>query len=350
MTFVNKLNFKEDGHLIIDEIITLQDDRVHKLSHHNLINNSQLEVWTGIGKTGTQITDFIIRQNSEKSWVSEVVFGLAVSLATYYVTYYSQGDRNDADDINTLHSLATNNNERLVTRYVHSGNKVIQPTSVNLLTGVFTTNTPIGLTAGTTKSILVNYINGYPTRLFAEWNGTNNYSIQVIDDYSFYVTIGSTIITYADTANNQGVQLDRFVFEYDVVQRAIDLTGLDIGDEIRVVIAGVRDRNGWSYTPLWFNHSGGTSSVDLGMVDGRDFITMYMEKQFRYYREMGLLITMGGRSASRLWSGGTSWQYTSGLDASRSLDVYHNVQWVRLNINFNMGNGSVLEIYTINKV
>jgi glycerophosphoryl diester phosphodiesterase len=102
MTFINKLNYKESGNLITDELFTLDSTKVYELNHDNLINNASLQVWTEVGKTGTQVTDFTISQKSEKPWEYILTFGNLVSLGDYYVTYYSQGDRNDADDINAI--------------------------------------------------------------------------------------------------------------------------------------------------------------------------------------------------------------------------------------------------------
>lgn len=238
--------------------------------------------------------------------------------------------------------------QKLVARYVHSGNTVIQPISVDLTTGVFTSESPLPWSAGTEKTVITSYSNGtgYPTRLFAEWSGINNYSIRVIDTNTFYVITGGSIVTYADTANNQGVQINRFQFETDFSKPTIDLTQLDMGDEVMVVVSGVADRSGWRYTPISFTHDGGTDKVQFASIDGRDFMTFYMEIIFKYNREMGLLMSFDGDQAKREWQGGTNWYINKSRGSNRDFSIFSNLQWTKVETTYNMANNSVLEVYT----
>lgn len=100
--FTPRLNYKEDGHEINDEKLSITgSDRVYILKHHNIIDGS-VYVYTQENKQGIQITDVIIGQHQEKPWQTILTFGSSVANADYYVSYTSLGDENDADDINEL--------------------------------------------------------------------------------------------------------------------------------------------------------------------------------------------------------------------------------------------------------
>lgn len=352
MAFIKRLNHNPNGTLVSDEVITLANGaKSHKFSHNNVMENKGVSVWTSKNSTGTKITDFVISNNSNKSWVQEIKFGNAVSNGTYYVTYYSEGDESDADDINQLGKAIEVNKERLAVRYVHKGNKVIKPVSVNLTTGLFTTDEVITLPIGSNVNVLTNYPAEHPSVLFSEWNGTNSYSLRVVSDKTFYITFSGNIITYASSANNLSVNVKLITFEYDFIKPTIDLSNLNMGDEFRIVLTGVRDRPSWSYTPLSFYTDSGYVSglVDMGSVDGRDFMYLYAEKIYKYNPDTGIFVSIGGRTAVKQWSGGTSWQFNSNLDATRSFDSYRGFKIDRVNVLFNIGNNFVVEIYTINK-
>jgi hypothetical protein len=243
--------------------------------------------------------------------------------------------------------------EKRIVRYVHSGNKVIQPDSVDLATGIFTTLTPMNIVAGTTVPFVLNY-QSYPNQLFAEWNGANTNKIKTIDATTFQILNGTTPLTYASTVPNNSISfnLSTISFEYDISQPIIDLTGLDVGDELRIINSGTRDRAGWSTVQLWFDYTGGTANNtgSINMVDGRDFMSFYQEAVYKYYRESGLLITHGGRNIKREWNGGTAWVFTSTLDPTRNFYKYYNIKFTSLRPIYNMSNGSVVELYSIKGV
>jgi parallel beta-helix repeat protein len=101
--YIYKLNYNASGSLISDEIITLASgNKVVSLLHHNLMDSPVIEIWTGTVRTGTQITDFTVSPNVMKPWIYDITFGASVTDGTYYATYYSEGDENDAEDINSL--------------------------------------------------------------------------------------------------------------------------------------------------------------------------------------------------------------------------------------------------------
>jgi hypothetical protein len=99
---VFKLNYNNNGNLVSDEGSDIAlPSREWELLHDNVMLNKTIVVRTSTGGTGITITDFTTQVGS-KPWKTKLVFGGTVSAGRYYITYYSQGDQNDADDLNTL--------------------------------------------------------------------------------------------------------------------------------------------------------------------------------------------------------------------------------------------------------
>ncbi|MCA1021665.1 hypothetical protein [Halobacillus litoralis] len=110
--YKNHLNYKESGHLVKDEIVKLEgSNKVHFFKHDNVMDNLSIDVYTKVNKTGTKVTNFTVTKDNSKSWVSKMTFGSSVSSGVYYVSYYSKGDSNDADDINLLQDELSNINK-----------------------------------------------------------------------------------------------------------------------------------------------------------------------------------------------------------------------------------------------
>lgn len=356
MPFTERLNRKDDGHLITDEKFTLASDRIYKLAHHNLINNAQLEVWTGVGKTGTQITDFTIGQNVDKNWVYELTFGAGVALEVYYVTYQSQGDKNDADDINliqnSIESLEVQTlNGRLVATYVHSGNPSIYPISLDRTTGIFTTDTPIGLSAGVKKTVFTvidDYKNGVIPR---EWKGIYEHAIEVIDDYNFYVLEGNqsstTRLTYPNT-NNVTVDPTMFHFEYDY-PNAYDIYINDLNlNNIKVVIYGMKSRPGYSYIYIEGTHDSGTFNQYIGgITDGRDYQRIYAEQQVRYNPATSHMFAEILRFVKSEWADGSgTWGMSHQANSMGAWTwTYDNLKFTKVRGNYPIHNGYTVKIY-----
>lgn len=238
--------------------------------------------------------------------------------------------------------------ERLIARYVHSGNSTIQASSVNLSTGVFTTTQPMSWTSGNIyKDVIVSYTNGIPNKLFSEWNGSNAYGLQVIDANTFYIVSGNTanaIVTYGST---ESVNLSQLQFEYNIVgPPLIDLTKVTVGDQLRTTWAGVRNRPGWTTVSVNWSYSGGTGSWYGDIIDGRTFEIGYYEQNFKYIREMGMLYTYGGKSISQQWNGGTSWSLSSGIDPERGFSSAPNLQFTSVNVGGGIANGTEICVYS----
>jgi chitodextrinase len=99
---VFKLNYNENGTLVSDEAADIAlPTREWELLHDNVMMDKTIVVRTSTGGTGITITDFTT-QTGSKPWKTKLVFGSTVNVGTYFISYYSQGDQNDADDLNTL--------------------------------------------------------------------------------------------------------------------------------------------------------------------------------------------------------------------------------------------------------
>jgi hypothetical protein len=365
MTFVNKLNYNANGNQVVDEVITLSGgNKVISLAHHNLMTvPTSIQIWTGVGKTGTQIVDFTTAMNATKAWVTDVTFGSSVGNGTYYATYYSEGDENDADDINTIQSAITtlqtnaNNAGKLVARYVHSGNKVIQPTALNTTTGVFTTATSLtglGLAVGSYNLAIFNMHTWNTKILPVEINPINTYYVYVASDTTFQLSTSNTsagLVSSYPNASNTAIDCSQFHFETGATGNfTVDLTGLNLSD-IRVKTDVQRERGGWAYvylqgtsdeTPSFANYAGGA-------VDGRSTQSLYMEHHFKYNPESKTIWGTVEHTQSRVWgnvSGGT-WTDSSTNDtvACAQWKPYTNFKITGIRFAFIFANNSVIEVY-----
>jgi hypothetical protein len=350
MAFVSKLNYKSDGHLINDEIVVLSGgNKIYTIQHHNVMGSPALEVWTGTLKTGTKITDFTASPDIVKPWVVKITFGASVTNGTYYVTYKSQGDENDADDINLLQNEISGIKNKLITSYTHTSNQVIQPISVDLVTGIFTTDTPIGLSAGTKKDCLIAINFTKTNQLPREFKSIDQKQIEVIDNYSFYVLFSNARLTYPNAANT-AVDVSSFRFEiYPSVGVTINLADIVLG-KTRAIFHGSRNRAGWTYIYLNINDNGVASQHNFGtFADGRDMNSIYFELFFDI-RGNSLLshidryITSTWTETNGTWgqSHATSGQGISLFNRYKTTPTITSIQFT-----FGIANGSVIELYDI---
>ena len=164
----------------------------------------------------------------------------------------------------------------LVHRYVHQGNKVIQPTGLDKETGLFTTTEPIALAPGTKRQVITAFNYQFDGSIPREWRGVDGHYIEVVSSTSFYIRKGSAngeILTYTNIGNNL-VDVNSFRFEYDFQNYQIDLSEYNI-KKGRFNFKGTRHRPGWSYIYLNVNHSGGNHQHNFGtFADGRDYLSL----------------------------------------------------------------------------
>ncbi|HEX3047191.1 MAG TPA: hypothetical protein VHY08_20725, partial [Bacillota bacterium] len=117
--YTDKINEILTGTLISDEKHKDAGTKVFCLNHDTFWGGSDLEIWTGSNKTGTQLiqdTDYILgnedinlSDSSEKAVYTTVnVINASFQSGTLYFTYYTLGDYTQAKDINDVnHSLNT---------------------------------------------------------------------------------------------------------------------------------------------------------------------------------------------------------------------------------------------------
>jgi len=116
------------GVLVSDEKHTDVGSGVFELDHDTILDNAKLEVWTGSGKTGTQLTqgtDFVLDTkisdlSSEAG--TEIYRYIEVTNATYqsgdvYFTYDTAGDFVEAEDINQALNHLNNTSDPHNTNY-----------------------------------------------------------------------------------------------------------------------------------------------------------------------------------------------------------------------------------------
>jgi len=112
----DKLNKLLTGHTITDELFTRTDSTALGLVHDTIRGTTDLEIWTGAGKTGTELTittDYTVSDEdtalSTEAGVT-IYTKVAIVNGTYqnvslYGNYKTIGDYNDADDVNAAMAL-----------------------------------------------------------------------------------------------------------------------------------------------------------------------------------------------------------------------------------------------------
>lgn len=148
----------------------------------------------------------------------------------------------------------------LITRYVHSGNKEIYPTALDLETGVFTCENH-GLTTGDAAIVVCDYWFSFmPYELIMTKRQSNTYpKIRVVDGNTFTLQYGNADITYTSNLNTK-VDVTKWHIEISNCG-PIEFTGFSAKSlEVRV--------SGW----VW-----GTNNYSLAvypMVDGNQVLSL----------------------------------------------------------------------------
>lgn len=235
----------------------------------------------------------------------------------------------------------------LVHRYIHQGNKVIQPTGLNKDTGLFTTIEPINLAPGTKRQVITAFNYQFDGSIPREWKGVEGHYIDVVSSTSFYIRGGSAsgeILTYPNIDNNL-VDVNSFRFEYDFQGNyQVDLSEYNI-KKGKFNFKGTRHRPGWSYIYLDVNHSGGNHQHNFGtFADGRDYLTLdvtgsiNIEDNFVSARIENYIKTEWNDS-NGTWA---NFQGSNGNVLNQSFD---NPSFGVLSFSYAIANGSVVEIY-----
>lgn len=107
--FVEKLNKKEDGFYIIEEEKTIVDGKWEGFLDHDNVNHNSIIVYTGPNFTGEKVENYFISTSSETPWKTYLkIFSHSEKV---YITYESQGDQVEAEDINLLQEKIAELNE-----------------------------------------------------------------------------------------------------------------------------------------------------------------------------------------------------------------------------------------------
>ncbi len=98
--FVEKLNKKQEGFYVIEEEKAIQDGKWEGYLEHDNVSRESIVIYTGPNFTGTKVDNFFISIPSETPWKTHLkVFSNSEKI---YITYESQGDQVEAEDINLL--------------------------------------------------------------------------------------------------------------------------------------------------------------------------------------------------------------------------------------------------------
>jgi hypothetical protein len=103
--FTEKLNKKQDGSVyVIEEELVVMDGKYEGLLEHDNINTGTIKVYTGSHLTGEEIVNVIMSIPGETPWKRHIK--LFTDVMKVYVTYETQGDTVEAEDINLLQEVA----------------------------------------------------------------------------------------------------------------------------------------------------------------------------------------------------------------------------------------------------
>lgn len=98
--FYQKLNKKPDDSVyVIEEQLQMAGGKYEGLLVHDNINNATIRVYSGPKLTGEVLTNFTISIPAETPWKRYIKI---FSDSTTFVTYETQGDTVEADDVNAL--------------------------------------------------------------------------------------------------------------------------------------------------------------------------------------------------------------------------------------------------------
>lgn len=108
--FVEKLNKKQDGVYVIEEEKDITDGKWEGYLDHDNVNHESITIYTGPKFTGEKVENYFFSTPSEIPWKTYLkVFSESEKI---YITYESQGDQVEAEDINFLQGALVDEIER----------------------------------------------------------------------------------------------------------------------------------------------------------------------------------------------------------------------------------------------
>ncbi|MBE6043533.1 MAG: hypothetical protein E7216_04775 [Clostridium thermopalmarium] len=112
--FTEKLNKLDGNTYVIEEEVTLTDGVYEGELQHDNVSNTSVRVYTGSKLTGDRIDNFILSTPSKTPW--KRVIKIFSDVPKAYITYETQGDTVEADDINKVQESIVNT-QKEVDRY-----------------------------------------------------------------------------------------------------------------------------------------------------------------------------------------------------------------------------------------
>lgn len=255
---------------------------------------------------------------------------------------------------------ASNNKQgrSLVSRFVWSGNKEVQPTALDLTTGIFTVGSSLnamGLNSGSLYNMFFVMHSWANKILPVEINPVTDYFVYILSDTTFQLSTtnasSGAIVSYPN-ASNTAVDVTKFHLEYATTNGiTMDVTGLGLSDILaRYDIRG-RDRGGYPY--IYLRGTGDEGTLDTNgstIIDGRETMALNFDVRFKYNQETKTIWYWVEHAQSIQWgnvAGGT-WSNSTVTGSSQTAQWrdYTNFKIINVRIQgISLANGSVVEIF-----
>lgn len=104
--FTQKLNKKQSGIYVVEETVTTSNGIYEGVLKHDNINDNTVTVYSGTKLTGVKIQSFVLSTPSETPW--KRIIKIFADIEKLYVTYETQGDTVEAEDINVIQDAINN--------------------------------------------------------------------------------------------------------------------------------------------------------------------------------------------------------------------------------------------------
>ena len=104
--FTEKLNKLENNTYVIEEEVTLANGIYEGELEHDNVSLPSISVYAGSKLTGDKIENFILSTPSKSPWKNAIkIFS---NMNKVYITYQTQGDTVEAEDINKVQESIVN--------------------------------------------------------------------------------------------------------------------------------------------------------------------------------------------------------------------------------------------------
>lgn len=100
--FIEKLNKKQKGVYVIEEVLPILNGVYEGFLAHDNVNEKTIAIYTGSKLTGEKIQTYILETPSETPW--KLYIKVFAKVEKVYLTYETQGDTVEAEDINRVQS------------------------------------------------------------------------------------------------------------------------------------------------------------------------------------------------------------------------------------------------------